>query len=203
VGIAVMLTVVVMTTTALALANWHARPSSAVDLAKVRTSLFLMDTAATGAKEAEAPPLLPESPWLSPQGLEGPPATTVLPGRAHVRVVVRAHHAHAHLTRGLLEQLRYQATAEGAPATVDFALVATEPRGLNVTRELAAEAWAQGRRDAYAVFLPEAFWLEAKQRSAAYACTPAETLRFKQDYGVEGMRRICIYDNMLYYLVRY
>jgi hypothetical protein len=148
----------------------------------------------------EAPPLHPESPWLSPQGLEAPPAPSHLRS-PHVRVVVRVHHAHAHLVRGLLHALRYQATADGAPATVDFAFVATEPRGVNVTAMLAAEAWAHGYKDAYSVFLPEAFWAEAKAKAAGYSCSPAETLEHQRAYGYEGMRRICVYDNMLYYLV--
>jgi hypothetical protein len=226
----VLLTIV--TTAVLIILAGSRWPSSAtgtvMDLDRVRTSLLLMEAplepteaaavvvlppaaaaaaaaAAPAAAEAEAEaplPLLPKSPWLSPQGLEPPAPTNLLPGRAHVRVVIRVHHLHAHLVRALLEQLRHQSTTQGAPATVDFALVATETRGLNVTCALAAEAWVHGYRDVYAVHLPDAFWAQAKERSLAFACTSAEAVRFKREYGAEGMRRICVYDNLLYYLVR-
>lgn len=125
--------------------RWMPEPSfkPLVDLARFHAALL------AGLSESESPapaepPLLPaESPWLSPQALEVPPTPSHL-RRPHVRVVIRVHHATAHLARGLLEQLRHQATAAGALATVDFALVATEPRGLKLTQTLAAETWAQG-----------------------------------------------------------
>lgn len=152
----------------------HQQQQPVVDLARVHAAL----QTAAGGIETEA--AVPGRGARRAGGgrviaLAGPPgprgAGITLAPAAAPRAGVRVHHAHAHLVRCLLHALRYQANADKAPATVDFALVATEPRGMNVMATVAAEAWAQGYKDAYSVHLPDTFWAEAKAKASGFRCT--------------------------------
>jgi hypothetical protein len=78
-------------------------------------------------------------PWL---GAGRPPSR---PGKRHVRVVIRVHHLQEAATRSLIWALRgqEQPAAEKERFTVDFALVATERKGLPVVRRIARGGWAR------------------------------------------------------------
>lgn len=82
-----------------------------------------------GEKDGDGQP----PPWL---GAGRPPAA---PRKRHVRVVIRVHHLQEEATRSLIWALRGQTQpkAEKDRFSVDFALVATERKGLPVVRRIA------------------------------------------------------------------
>lgn len=138
-------------------------------------------------------------PWVGHHALT-PPATA-MPGSPHVRVVIRVHHEHDQLVRGLVHSLRHQA-APGAGVSVDFALVPTDPRGVPVAQAIAQDLWLDPLDPfphVYAVAFDDAFFAHARNRSQPFDCTPEERRQATRDYGQGGAHRICTYDNHLYY----
>lgn len=93
------------------------------------------DEAADGDAAADGDGQPP--PWL---GAGRPPRGPAR--KRHVRVVIRVHHLQEEATRSLIWALRGQTQpgAEKERFSVDFALVATERKGLPVVRRIARGA---------------------------------------------------------------
>ena len=85
---------------------------------------------------------------------------------------------------------------------MDFALVPTELPGVPVTQAIAQEFWLHPTDPfphVYAVNLNEIFFVAAKDRAAPLKCTSEEAKEIASMHNKNAMRKVCHYDNHVYY----
>ncbi len=152
---------------------------------------------------------VPAASWL---GVGQPPRNV---GEKHVRIIIRVHHLQEAATRSLIWALRAMPEAAkstpGAPNfTVDFALVATESKGLPVVHRIAQDMWRtavtttrrgpdSGGPDVFVADTTGSFYALAANRSTPFRCNEAEERRYRDIGGELYVRLHCAYDNHAYY----
>lgn len=137
-----------------------------------------------------------QQPWVGPHALVPPlvDRTDSTINHHHVRIIIRVHHLHEHLVRGLIHNFRFQqrllpssppsssspfssafsSSLRPTTLSMDFALVPTELAGVNVTQNIARSFWENPHDSyphVYAVDLNEAFYLEAAKRAIPFRCS--------------------------------
>lgn len=85
---------------------------------------------------------------------------------------------------------------------MDFALVPTEPGGVLVAEAIAQEFWLDAFDPfphVYAVHLNETFFKTARIRALPLQCTPDEVEGLKKWSDPMHWRKVCVYENHVYY----
>ena len=154
---------------------------------------------------ASSSPSLP--PWVGPHALVAPSVSAKTNIHHHVRIIIRVHHEHRQLVRGLIYNFRFQQkllaeSLDEPTLSVDFALIPTELPGVNVTQAIAREFWSHPTDPfphVYALDLHEEFYASAAERAAPLKCTDAQLKAVAHKQGKAAMKKICRYDNHVYY----
>ena len=149
----------------------------------------------------------PLQPWVGPHALVAPSVSNSSNIHNHVRIVIRVHHEHKHLVQGLIHNFRFQQklsseSPDEATLSMDFALVATELRGVPVTQEIARDFWVDPSNPfphVYALDLSESFYKAAFDSAAPLKCTSEEEIQIARIHGESAVRKVCQYDNHVYY----
>lgn len=146
-------------------------------------------------------------PWVGPQGLVAPSVSNNTDIHHHVRIIIRVHHEHKNLVRGLIHNFRFQqrllSKAPDEPTmSMSFALVPTELPGVAVTQDIARHFWLNPSDPfphVYALDLDEDFFVAAAEKAAPFKCTKAQMKELGHEMGKASMKKICRYDNHVYY----